>query len=94
MELSLFAIFVCLMFLNCPVAFAMLLSPSPFPDPDIPCSSFRSGFAGLSFPLLAMPFFILAARIMNSAGITRRLFNFCLVRWGISGGSARQRRPA
>jgi tripartite ATP-independent transporter DctM subunit len=26
-----------------------------------------------------MPFFILAARIMNSAGITRRLFNFCLV---------------
>jgi tripartite ATP-independent transporter DctM subunit len=27
---------------------------------------------------LAMPFFILAARLMNSAGITNRIFNFCL----------------
>ena len=33
-------------------------------------------FAGLDlFPFLAMPFFILAARIMNSAGITGKAFN-------------------
>lgn len=29
-----------------------------------------------SFPLLAVPFFILAANLMNSAGITERLFTF------------------
>lgn len=83
MELLLFfAIFVCLMFLNCPVAFAMLLSSFAFfLLRDIPLLVIPERIsAGLfSFPLLAMPFFILAARIMNSAGITRRLFNFCLV---------------
>lgn len=30
-----------------------------------------------SFPLLAIPFFILAGRIMNSGGITDRIFDFC-----------------
>src|SRR3712207_4286064 len=29
-----------------------------------------------SFPLLAIPFFILAGRIMNSGGITDRIFDF------------------
>jgi len=83
MELLLFfAIFVSLMFLNCSVAFAMLLSSFAFfLIRDIPLLVIPERIsAGLfSFPLLAMPFFILAARIMNSAGITRRLFNFCLV---------------
>jgi len=34
-----------------------------------------------SFPLLAIPFFILAGQIMNTGGITKRIFNFaeCLV---------------
>lgn len=34
-----------------------------------------------SFPLLAVPFFILAGQIMNTGGITKRIFNFaeCLV---------------
>lgn len=31
-----------------------------------------------SFPLLAIPFFILAGNLMNSAGITKRIFDFCL----------------
>ncbi len=36
-------------------------------------------FAGLdSFPLLAVPFFILAGNLMNSAGITNRIYNFAL----------------
>jgi tripartite ATP-independent transporter DctM subunit len=77
-----FIVFVLLMFLNCPVAFAMLLcSFAFFLIKDIPLLVIPERIsAGLfSFPLLAMPFFILAARIMNSAGITRRLFNFCLV---------------
>ncbi|MDR1535749.1 MAG: TRAP transporter large permease [Planctomycetota bacterium] len=36
-----------------------------------------------SFPLLAAPFFILMGNIMNSAGVTRRIFNFAntLVGW-------------
>lgn len=77
-----FIVFVLLMFLNCPVAFAMLLcSFAFFLIKDIPLLVIPERIsAGLfSFPLLAMPFFILAARIMNSAGITSRLFNFCLV---------------
>jgi TRAP-type C4-dicarboxylate transport system permease large subunit len=36
-------------------------------------------FSGLdSFPLLAVPFFILAGNLMNSAGITNRIYNFAL----------------
>jgi TRAP-type C4-dicarboxylate transport system permease large subunit len=31
-----------------------------------------------SFPLLAVPFFILAGALMNSAGITNRIYNFAL----------------
>src|SRR4029450_6096791 len=31
-----------------------------------------------SFPLLAVPFFILAGNLMNSAGITNRISNFAL----------------
>src|SRR5215211_7746256 len=36
-----------------------------------------------SFPLLAIPFFIMAGNLMNSAGITKRIFNFAvaLVGW-------------
>src|SRR5438046_4585331 len=31
-----------------------------------------------SFPLLAVPFFIFAGNLMNSAGITNRIYNFAL----------------
>ncbi len=36
-----------------------------------------------SFPLLAVPFFILAGNLMNSAGITNRIYDFAvaLVGW-------------
>lgn len=30
-----------------------------------------------SFPLLAIPFFLLVGRLMNTAGVTDRIFNFC-----------------
>ena len=40
-----------------------------------------------SFPLLAVPFFILAGNLMNSAGITNRIYDFAvaLVGW-LKGG--------
>jgi tripartite ATP-independent transporter DctM subunit len=37
-------------------------------------------FGGLnSFPLLAIPLFILAGEVMNASGITRRIIAFCIV---------------
>ena len=40
-----------------------------------------------SFPLLAVPFFILAGNLMNNAGITTRIFNFALALVGwLKGG--------
>ena len=42
-----------------------------------------------SFPLLAVPFFILAGNLMNSAGITNRIYNFAL---GARGLDARRPR--
>src|SRR5436189_4278386 len=43
-----------------------------------------------SFPLLAVPFFILAGNLMNSAGITNRIYNFALAPAGwLKGGLGR-----
>lgn len=40
-----------------------------------------------SFPLLAIPFFLLAGRLMNTSGITDRIFKFCNVLIGhVQGG--------
>ncbi|MFZ5541094.1 MAG: TRAP transporter large permease [Pseudomonadota bacterium] len=40
-----------------------------------------------SFPLLAVPFFVLAGNLMNSAGITNRIYNFALALVGwLKGG--------
>ena len=40
-----------------------------------------------SFPLLAVPFFILAGNLMNNAGVTNRIFNFALALVGwLKGG--------
>src|SRR5215212_10040705 len=79
--------FLTLMILGLPVAFAMagasllyiLLSGSV---PDIVVA--QRMIAGIeSFPLLAVPFFILAGNLMNSAGITNRIYDFAvaLVGW-------------
>lgn len=42
-----------------------------------------------SFPLLAIPFFILAGNLMNVGGITTRIFNFCsaLIGWVVGGAA-------
>ena len=39
-----------------------------------------------SFPLLAVPFFVLAGNLMNSAGITTRIYNFALALVGWAKG--------
>lgn len=42
-----------------------------------------------SFPLLAVPFFMLAGNLMNTGGITKRLVNFCNILLGyVRGGLA------
>ncbi len=45
-------------------------------------------FSGVdSFPLLAVPFFILAGNLMNTGGITKRLIHFCKILLGhVRGG--------
>lgn len=77
MELALlFGVFLFLLFLGAPVAVAMLCSAV--------VNLFYVGLPGViaaqrmvdslnSFPLLAVPFFILAGAIMNQAGLTQRL---------------------
>ncbi len=79
--------FVILMVLGFPVALAMIGSSLLFllisgTVPDVVVA--QRMIAGIeSFPLLAVPFFILAGNLMNIAGITSRIYNFAiaLVGW-------------
>lgn len=79
--------FVILMLLGLPVAIAMAGSSLLFlvvsgTIPDVVVA--QRMIAGIeSFPLLAVPFFILAGNLMNIAGITSRIYNFAisLVGW-------------
>ena len=74
--------FVLLMLAGLPVALAMVVASLAFvmlsgtvPDFVI----IHRMYGGIdSFPLLAVPFFILAGNLMNSAGITNRIYNFAL----------------
>lgn len=65
--------------LNVPVAFAMGIAALAFfvSAEGLPLEIFAQRIVAAtdSFPLLAVPFFILAGAIMNRAGITRRLMN-------------------
>jgi TRAP-type C4-dicarboxylate transport system permease large subunit len=79
--------FVIFMLLGLPVAIAMAGSSLLFlvvsgTIPDVVVA--QRMIAGIeSFPLLAVPFFILAGNLMNIAGITSRIYNFAiaLVGW-------------
>lgn len=85
------AIFLVLLLLNIPVAFALALASIPvfllgdFMPPAIAVQ--RMYGATLSYPLLAVPFFILAGNLMNTTGITDRLLRFArlLTGWMIGG---------
>jgi TRAP-type C4-dicarboxylate transport system permease large subunit len=79
--------FLGLMLLGLPVALSMMVSSLLYilvsgTVPDVIVA--QRMIAGVeSFPLLAVPFFILAGNLMNIAGITGRIYNFAvaLVGW-------------
>ncbi|WP_339862240.1 TRAP transporter large permease [Thalassospira alkalitolerans] len=87
MTLSLlFASLFVLMLLRVPIAFALGLSSVGYVllaglPPVVLMHNMINGMN--SFPLLAIPFFILAGALMNAAGITSRIFGFArsLVGW-------------
>jgi tripartite ATP-independent transporter DctM subunit len=77
--LLLIGLFVALLVLRVPVGFALLgSSVAYFVVHGIPLqmAAQRLAIGVDSFPLLAVPFFIMAGSAMNSVGITRRLFDF------------------
>jgi tripartite ATP-independent transporter DctM subunit len=87
MDLSiLFVSLFGLMLLRVPIAFALALSSFAYIlyaglPPVLLMHNMVNGMD--SFPLLAIPFFILAGALMNSAGITARIFGFAraIVGW-------------
>jgi TRAP-type C4-dicarboxylate transport system permease large subunit len=91
--LILLGTFLGLMILGVPVAIAMAVASLAFivisgTVPDVIMA--QRMIAGVeSFPLLAVPFFILAGNLMNIAGITGRIYSFAvaLVGW-MRGGLA------
>jgi tripartite ATP-independent transporter DctM subunit len=86
----LFALFLVI---NLPVAFALALAAAPaflFGD-YMPIGVAIERMYGVtqSFPLLAVPFFILGGNLMNTAGITERLLRFARLLTGwMAGGLA------
>ncbi|MGN8646319.1 TRAP transporter large permease [Gracilibacillus sp. HCP3S3_G5_1] len=86
-------IFFLLLFLNMPVAFAIGISSATYfiLSPNLPnilsVQQFATGTQ--SFPLLAVPFFVLAGHILNVSGITSRLIKFANILTGhLIGGLA------
>jgi TRAP-type C4-dicarboxylate transport system permease large subunit len=85
--LLLLGVFLLLMILGLPVAFSMACSSLLYilvtgVTPDVTLA--QRMIAGVeSFPLLAVPFFILAGNLMNIAGVTGRIYRFAvsLVGW-------------
>jgi tripartite ATP-independent transporter DctM subunit len=87
------ALFVILLALNIPLAFTIGIASLGFflitPDVSwiIPIQKMVSNTQ--SFPLLAVPFFVLAGNLMNETGITARLIKFATVLTGhLAGGLA------
>ena len=84
-------LFFILLLLNLPVAFALALASIPVflvSDYMPPAVALQRMYgATLSYPLLAVPFFILAGNLMNTTGITDRLLRFArlLTGWMVGG---------
>jgi tripartite ATP-independent transporter DctM subunit len=86
-------VFVVLMAIGMPVAFATGIAGFLFfmTEAGMPMSIGVQKIAAMSqsFPLLAVPFFVLAGHLMNESGITSRLLKVSLVAVGwMSGGLA------
>ncbi|MBQ0143169.1 MAG: TRAP transporter large permease [Prevotellaceae bacterium] len=73
-------VFLILLFLNMPVAFAIGIGSLMYffigSNLPIEITTQRMVAGTQSFPLLAVPFFILAGNLMNASGITERLIRF------------------
>jgi len=75
-------VFLVLLLLKCPISFSMMISSLVYLmmrgglSPTIIPEKMTSGIN--SFPLIAIPLFVLAGSIMNTAGITSRIFNFAM----------------
>ena len=81
MSFSYFWIFVLLLITGMPVVFALLIAPGMSLVLDGELVFHKALLSRLyngmdSFPLMALPFFILAGQLMNSAGITRSIVDF------------------
>lgn len=81
MSLGYFWIFILLMVIGAPVVFALLIGPALSLTLDGQPQYVRALLSRLyngmdSFPLMAVPFFILAGELMNSGGITRAIVRF------------------
>lgn len=80
-------LFLIFLFIGVPVFFAMLAGPGLVlwgigQERDI-AFLYRNIYNGIdSFPLMAIPFFMLAGELMNKGGITRRLVDFAQVMMG------------
>jgi tripartite ATP-independent transporter DctM subunit len=88
-------VFVFLLFLRVPVAFCIGLSSlaamlcSLPPGPAAMTIAQRVGMSVTSFPLLAIPFFVLAGRLLATGGVAHRLVAFARVTVGfLPGGLA------
>jgi len=90
--LLLLAIFVILLFLGCPIAFILGISSLVYflvSGLPLQMTSQKIIYGVQSFPLLAVPLFILAGNLMNTGGITRRIFDFIVALIGsLKGGLA------
>lgn len=86
-------LFVLLLCMNVPLAFVVGISSLSYfignPDMPLMVPVTKMIYSTQSFPLLAVPFFLLAGNIMTECGITRRLFDFCNIATGhMRGGLA------
>lgn len=82
MGLAFFWLFFLLMAIGMPVVFALLIGPGlslviDGTDERFFAKLLSSVYTGIySFPLMAVPFFVLAGELMNSGGITRSIVKF------------------
>ena len=80
MTVLLFLVFLVLLILGFPIAFALGISAFTYLIfSDIPLMVIpQKMYAGIDvFVLLSIPGFILAGNLMNASGITQRIINFC-----------------
>lgn len=85
-------LFTALMIMRVPIAVSMAVSSLLYLVAEgvpIHVLAHRMGYAANSFPLLAVPLFILAGNLMNTSGITDRIFTFARTLLGhVRGGLA------